>query len=79
MKVSKMCNRHLKADLSQGAKSASFWDPELRIYRQRKEAQGKNFGVVINAIKFKLIERMFAVINRGTPFVKMATFADSRN
>ena len=25
----------------------------------------------MNAIKFKLIARVFAVINRGTPFVKM--------
>ena len=76
-KVSHLGNKHLKADLTQGAKSASYWDPELRLYYQRKIDQGKSYGTVINAVKFKLIERMFAVVNRGTPFVKMATFSRS--
>ena len=74
-KVSHMGNKHLKADLTQGAKSAAYWDPELRLYYQRKIDQGKSYGTVINAVKFKLIQRMFAVVNRGTPFIKMATFA----
>jgi transposase len=74
-KVSHLGNKHLKADLTQGAKSASYWDSELRLYYQKKIKEGKKYGTVINAIKFKLIERMFAVVNRGTPFVKMATFS----
>ena len=74
-KVSHWGNKHLKADLTQGAKSAAYWDPELRLYYQRKIDQGKSYGTVINAVKFKLIQRMFAVVNRGSPFVKMATFA----
>jgi transposase len=73
-KVSHPGNKHLKADLTQGAKSAAFWDAELRLYYQRKIKEGKSYGTVINAIKFKIIERMFAVVKRGTPFVKMATF-----
>lgn len=76
-KVSHMGNKHLKADLTQGAKSAAYWDPQLRLYYQRKINQGKSYGSVINAIKFKLIQRMFAVVNRGTPFVKMATFSSN--
>jgi transposase len=76
-KVSHLGNKHLKADLTQGAKSAAYWDPQLRLYCQRKISQGKSYGSVINAVKFKLIERMFAVVNRGTPFVKMATFANN--
>jgi transposase len=74
-KVSHLGNKHLKADLTQGAKSAAYWDPELKLYCQRKIGQGKSYGSVINAIKFKLIQRMFAVVNRGTPFVKLATFS----
>ena len=74
-KVSRLGNKHLKADLTQGAKSAAYWDTELRLYCQKKINQGKSYGTVINAVKFKLIERMFAVVKRGTPFVKMATFA----
>ena len=76
-RVSRMGNKHLKADLTQGAKSAAYWDPQLKLYYQRKIKQGKSYGTVINAVKFKLIERMFAVVKRGTPFVKMATFSSS--
>ena len=76
-KVSHLGNKHLKADLTQGARSAAYWDPEIKLYCQRKIGQGKSYGSVINAVKFKLIQRMFAVVGRGTPFVKMATF--SRN
>jgi transposase len=74
-RVSHLGNKHLKADLTQGAKSAAFWDAELKLYCQRKIEQGKSYGSVINAVKFKLIQRMFAVVERGTPFVKMATFS----
>jgi transposase len=74
-KVSHLGNKHLKADLTQGAKSAAYWDPELKLYCQRKIGQGKSYGSVINAVKRKLIQRMFAVVERGTPFVKMATFS----
>jgi hypothetical protein len=67
----------LKADLTQGARSAAYWDAELRLYYQRKIKEGKSHGTVINAVKFKLIQRMFATVKRGTPFVKMATFSNS--
>jgi transposase len=76
-KVSHLGSKHLKADLTQGAKSAAYWDPELKLYCQRKIGQGKSYGAVINAVKFKLIQRMFAVVKRGTSFVKMATFASN--
>ena len=54
-KVSHLGNKHLKADLTQGAKSAAYWDPELKLYCQRKIGQGKSYGTVINAVKFKLM------------------------
>jgi transposase len=40
-KESRFGNRHLKADLTQGAKSAAYWEPELKLYCQRKIGQGK--------------------------------------
>jgi transposase len=69
--VSKMGNKTLKADLSQAAKSAKVTDPEIRQYFERKIKEGKSFGCVLNAIKFKLIERMFAVVRRKTPYVSL--------
>ncbi|MDH6309784.1 transposase [Dysgonomonas sp. PFB1-18] len=74
-RVSKQCNHLLKAELSQAALSASRFDAEIRLYYQRKIAAGKHHGSVMNAIKFKLICRMFAVIKRGSPFVKLGGFA----
>ena len=31
-------------------------------------------GVLLNAVKFKLVGRMFAVVKRGTPFVELMTY-----
>jgi transposase len=74
-KVSKMANVMLKADLSQAALSAACHDPELRVYYQRKLAEGKHKSAVLNAVKFKLIERMFAVVNRGSAYVKLSRYS----
>ena len=46
----------------------------MRYYNRKKE-EGKESGVVLNAIKNKLIQRVFAVVKRGTPYVKLMTYA----
>jgi transposase len=74
-RVSKMSNLQLKVDLSQSALSAVCHDPELKIYYRRKLSQGKHTGTVLNAVKFKLIERMFAVVKRGTPYVRLGNYS----
>jgi len=58
--------------LNNAARTAVQNDPELRLYHDRKAKEGKEHGVIMNAVKFKLITRVFAVVNRGTPFVKMS-------
>lgn len=70
-KVSHLANKAIKVNLTQAAKSAVQNDPELMKYYKRKEKEGKEHGVIMNAVKFKLIIRVFAVVNRGTPYVKM--------
>jgi len=70
-KVSHLANKRMKADLTNAARSAVVHDPEIRIYYKRKRDEGKAYGTIMNAIKFKIITRAFAVINRGTPFVKL--------
>ena len=64
----------LKADLTGAVRSCINHDKEIRKYYERKMAEGKAYGVVANAIKFKLLLRMFAVIKRGTPFVRKPDF-----
>lgn len=68
----------LKADLSQAANSAIVWDKEMKEYYERKRKEGKAYGVVLNAVKFKLVGRMFAVVKRGTPFVELMTYKSKR-
>lgn len=68
-RVSKTGAKQLKADLTQAARSAITWDTELKQYYHRKIKEGKEHGTVINAVKFKLVGRMFAVVKRGSNFV----------
>ena len=73
-KVSKMGFKQAKADLSIAVVTTIQHDPDIRAYWLRKKAEGKQTGIVMNAIKFKLILRMFAVIKRQAPFVKMDAY-----
>ena len=69
-------NSNLKAELTQAAVNASRWDTGLKNYfnRKMKEKGGErhNYGIVLNAVKFKLICRMFAVIKRQTPYIELS-------
>ena len=63
-----------KADLSMSAVSCIANEPLIRAYFNRKKKEGKPGGVVLNAIKFKMVLRMFAVIRRKKPYVKLEHF-----
>lgn len=67
--VSKAGHNEIKSVLTEGARSAIHHDANLKTYYERKRAEGKSHGCVMNAVKFKLICRMFAVIERQTPYV----------
>ena len=62
-------HKKIKALLSNGANSACKWDAQLRAYYQRKLKEGKDHKIIINAISCKLVNRVFAVIKRQTPYV----------
>ena len=68
-RVSKQGFRQAKADLSISVLNAITHDAELREYWQRKKAEGKHTGVILNAVKFKIVLRMFAVVKRGKPYI----------
>lgn len=68
-RVSPFANKKIKGALSNGARAAVQFDPELKKYCERKLNEGKHYGVVMNAVKFKLINRVFATVKRGTPYV----------
>lgn len=67
--ISKKGHNELKTDLTEAARSTIIHNSQMKAYYQRKRAQGKSHGCVMNAIKFKLVCRMFAVIIRQSPYV----------
>ena len=64
-------NKALKAILFKAAGSAIQHDPQLKKYYQRKTTQGKHKLTALNAVANKLVLRIFAVIKRDEPFVKL--------
>jgi transposase len=66
--VSKFANGELKRTLHMAAISSVQHNPDLHAYYQRKVQEGKNKMSVINAVRNKLLHRIVAVVNRGTPY-----------
>lgn len=69
-RVSQMANKPLKGDLSMAAKASVQHDPEMKAYYERRSAMGKKHMAIMNEVKFKLVLRMFAVVNKGKDYVK---------
>lgn len=73
-KVSTLANKKMKALLNLGAWMALQRDVELKQYYNRKIEQGKHPLCAINAVRNKLVGRIFATVKRGTPFVSLENF-----
>ncbi|MBS3739719.1 MAG: IS110 family transposase [Psychroflexus sp.] len=65
-------DKSLKSILTKGAITAAQHDPQLKAYYNRKIKDGKHHMSVINAIANKLVLRIFAVVKRDEPFVKLS-------
>ncbi len=68
--VSPFANKHLKKLLHLCAMAAIQHNDELRQYYLRKTGEGKNKMSVINAVRNKLIQRIFAVVRDGRNYVE---------
>jgi len=71
-KVSHIANKKMKSILSMCVSAAMVHDPHLSMYYNRKLAEGKEKGVVLNAMKNKIIKRVFAVVKRKSPYQKLS-------
>ncbi|MEO6000200.1 MAG: IS110 family transposase [Chitinophagaceae bacterium] len=69
-RVSQFANKKLKWLLHLCATSAIQYDQELKAYYERKVLEGKNKLSVINAVRNKLVLRIFAVLRDDRDFVK---------
>jgi transposase len=70
-RTSHLGHKRLKAYLNNGANSACNHDPEIRMYYKRKKQEGKEHKLIMNAIANKIVSRVFAVVNRQTPYVSI--------
>jgi transposase len=64
VRVSHLANKKLKSLLTMAAISAIQHDPELKAKYEQKLKEGKAKMCVLNIIRAKLIERVFAVIKK---------------
>jgi transposase len=69
-KVSHYANKKLKWLLHMCAMSAIRYDNELKAYYNRKKAAGKNKMSILNAVRNKLVHRVFAITRDERLFVK---------
>lgn len=74
-KVSHLANKEIKALLSCCAISALQYNPEIKQYYERRIKQGKHKMSTVNVIRNKLLSRIFAVVERGTPYVDTLKYA----
>lgn len=74
-KVNHLADKKMKSLLQMCAMTAIKYDPQLKEYYQKKKEEGKNGMLVLNNIRCKIISRVFAVINRQTPYVNTYKFA----
>ncbi|RED91100.1 IS110 family transposase [Marinoscillum furvescens] len=74
-KVSHLANKRIKALLTCCAGTAIQFNPEMKLYYQRRISEGKNEMSTLNIVRNKLLSRIFAVVQRGTPYVETYKFA----
>jgi transposase len=74
-KVSPMANKTMKSILHMAALSSINMKGEMRVYFERKVAEGKNKMLILNAIRNKLIHRIFACVNQNREYEKIYTNA----
>jgi transposase len=65
-------NKPLKSTLFKAVGSAIQHDLQLKAYYQRKTKEGKHKLTALNAVANKIVLRIFAVVKRDEPFVKLA-------
>jgi len=74
-RVHPFANKAMKSLLNQAAMTARQHDPELKIFYEKQVKRGKNKMSAMNALRNKIIARVFAVVARKTPYVTLKKYA----
>lgn len=69
-RLTKRGSPELRRVLFMAAGVARQYDPELRCYYERRRAEGKAYTPSVVAVAQKLTNRIYAVLTRGTPYLK---------
>ncbi|WP_229310869.1 hypothetical protein [Larkinella arboricola] len=69
--MSHQARKRLKALFHLAAMAVIRSKGELQTYYQRKVNEGKNKMLVLNAVRNKLVHRVFAVVRRGKNMTKI--------
>lgn len=69
-KLTKRGAPELRRVLFLAANAARRFDPELTVYYQKKRNEGRTYTAATVATARKLTYRIYAVLKRGTPYVK---------
>jgi transposase len=73
-RVSQMANKNIKTLLHMAALSTIQVQGDLQEYYVRKVAEGKNKMSVLNAIRNKLVLRIFACVNQNREYEKIYSY-----
>ncbi|MDD7888334.1 IS110 family transposase [Flavivirga sp. 57AJ16] len=73
--VNHFANKELKTLLSMCSTSAIQYSLEMKRFYKRRIEMGKNKKSTINIVRNKLLARVFAVVNRGVPYVDTMGYA----
>lgn len=68
-KIHHLANKRLKALLSNAACTSIQFNPEMKAYYLRRLQEGKHKMSTQNIIRNKIVARIFAAVQRGTPDV----------
>jgi transposase len=74
-RVSHLANKKVKSLLDLCAKVAIQYSPEMKAFYKKRVTEGKNKMSTINIIRNKLLSRIFAVVDRETPYVDFMKYA----
>jgi transposase len=74
-RVHHFANKKLKTLLSNAATTSIQFNPEMKLYYQRRLKEGKSKMSTINIIRNKIVARVFASVKRGTPYVQTLAYA----
>lgn len=74
-KTSSLANRRIKTLLTLCAGTSIQYNPEMKIYYEKRISEGKNNMSTLNIVRNKLISRIFAVVHRETPYVDTMKYA----